>query len=279
MDLRSLENISVSTLSKALNEAFAEYYLPLQFSELELSQKMKIDRNDASLSVGVFDQGELVAFILHGIDRVKHRLVVHNGGTGVLKKYRGRGLTQKMYAYILPKLQTMGVDELVLEVLTQNKPAIQSYQKIGFNTSRLLNGYTGTVSVQSELPPVIIQRAVSVNWERFANVQEVDCSWQFSNQALQQMGSELVVLDAFLEKRWTGCVLYNSTKKQVCQIVVHPTYRRQGVASALLSHIATHFDANCSAINIDASHTALSAFYISSGLKLRFQQLEMKLRL
>lgn len=278
MKICSLENTSVKTISKALNAAFAGYYVPLKLSTAELAKKMKIDRNDASLSVGVFDQDHLVAFLLHGKDRINNKLIVYNGGTGVLENYRGKRLTQKMYAHILPQLQTMGADELVLEVLTQNEPALKSYQKIGFEIARKLNGYSGSLSVNSSLPPVTILRADSVDWERLTEARDVDPSWQFSNQALQQMGSELVVLDAFLEKRWAGSVLYNSSKKQVGQIVVHPTFRRQGVASALLNHVAQHYSENCSAINVDAAHQALHALFLRCGLALRFTQFEMKLR-
>ena len=102
MELKSLNGVSPVEITKVFNTSFADYFIPFKLSEEQLLSKMQVDKVTLELSVGAFDKGKLVAFILHGFDIIGNTKTVYNGGTGVVPKARGHGLTQRMYQFILP---------------------------------------------------------------------------------------------------------------------------------------------------------------------------------
>lgn len=53
---------------------------------------MLADKINLELSVGSFENGKLIAFILHRFDIINYPKVIYSGGTGVIPKKRGSGL-------------------------------------------------------------------------------------------------------------------------------------------------------------------------------------------
>jgi len=104
MDIRTLEGIDYKDILNVFNESFSDYFVPFKLSEEQLISKINTDNTDLELSVGVFDNQRLVAFILHGIEIINNQNVAYNGATGVIPQKRGSGLTKQMYLFILPIL-------------------------------------------------------------------------------------------------------------------------------------------------------------------------------
>ena len=143
MHFTHLQSTPTSTLLHTFNTAFADYYLPFHLTEAQLLAKMRADKNSPALSVGAFDGDRLVGFMLHGVDTVNGRRTVYNGGTGVLPEYRGQGLTAQMYAQAIPVLKAKGIDRVILEVISQNVPAIKSYERSGSQALREVACFKG----------------------------------------------------------------------------------------------------------------------------------------
>ncbi|MEM7573124.1 MAG: GNAT family N-acetyltransferase [Bacteroidota bacterium] len=102
----------------------------------QLKAKIEIENIDLDISVGAFDNGKLVGFILHGFRRINGRNLVYNGGTGVLPEKRGNNLTIRMYNFILPFFHKLKIHSLQLEVISNNLYAINAYKKVGFSYLR-----------------------------------------------------------------------------------------------------------------------------------------------
>lgn len=151
-------------------KAFENYFVALPTDRAYYKQRWKAAKVDFNYSYGAFEEGQLVGFIIHAIDQRGGLMTALNTGTGVLPAFRGRGCVKAMYQLALQELPRIGIEKCMLEVITQNKAAIRSYEGIGFRTSRLLHCFAGTLDLQHPLPFDLEQVALhSVDWSRLPN--------------------------------------------------------------------------------------------------------------
>ena len=63
MQIKTISDISHEDILSVFNTAFSDYLVPLQLTPEQLATKMKADGTELSLSCGVFEHEQLVAFI------------------------------------------------------------------------------------------------------------------------------------------------------------------------------------------------------------------------
>ena len=148
---------------------------------------MVADQTDLELSVGVFENQKLIAFILHGWDTIKNQKVVYNGGTGVIPSKRGNGLTKRMYLFSLPVLQKKGVDKIVLEVISKNIQAIKSYEKSGFTKTRELACFKGSFKSKRINKDLEIRPLLAYPWKIMESFWDINPTWQNSKNAMNTL--------------------------------------------------------------------------------------------
>ncbi|WP_408096012.1 GNAT family N-acetyltransferase [Peredibacter sp. HCB2-198] len=141
MEIRGLEGTSLDIIFHAFKEAFNNYVIPLDLDRDLHLKRWKTAGVDFSLSYGVFDQEELVAFVLHV--PVDH--VLFNFGTGVVPSHRGQKLIEKIYDVAVPHLKNF--KEVKLEVIKGNDRAIALYERMGFQTTRELLSFQGELNI------------------------------------------------------------------------------------------------------------------------------------
>jgi ribosomal protein S18 acetylase RimI-like enzyme len=110
-------------------------------------------------------------------------------GIGVAAAHRGQGVGEELMRGVLDVAHERGLDEVWLEVLVQNEPAIRLYEKLGFERVRELevwtldsvSGDTGAVQrvpLEQALERIRSERAEHEPWQRadetVANVDEVE---------------------------------------------------------------------------------------------------------
>lgn len=276
MQLKTLEGVRIIKILEVFNASFADYFIPFKLTLEQLEQKIKADKTRLDLSVGVFKDEQLVAFILHGYDTIENKKVVYNGGTGVLPSQRGQGLTKQMYHFMFPILQLKGIDKLVLEVISNNLPAINSYKKVGYSVMRMLNCYKGDVCHIKPSSAIDIKGLGSYNWKLLESFWEVQPTWQNSVGVIKSEKKELVFLGAYTKGDCVGYVIYHPKSKRLRQLAVHRDFRRQGIASTLLYKITQEYGNSLSIINVDVQSNSLHQFLVKIGLTLTLQQLEMQ---
>ena len=66
MNIQTIETIDTSQILQVFNQSFADYLIPMKFTEEQLEFKMRSDKTDKSISVMVKMEKKPVAFILHG---------------------------------------------------------------------------------------------------------------------------------------------------------------------------------------------------------------------
>ncbi len=144
---KTLSEISLHELAACFNLAFSDYLIPLALSLNQLETKLYSESINKAISIGAFRDGELVGFILHGDRKFGNKRIAYNAGTGVIPAARGQGLTKRMYNFIKPKLTSHSFEEVVLEVISTNIPAIKTYEKVGFEPIRNLSCFKGDLLV------------------------------------------------------------------------------------------------------------------------------------
>lgn len=276
MELKTLETISIDQILKVFNHSFSDYLIPFHLELDQLKSKLESENIKLEYSVGAFEKEQLVGFILHGYN--PNRLAIYNGGTGVIPAYRGNGLTKQMYAFILPKLKQHNIKQLVLEVISNNTPAIKSYEKIGYQKVRELNCYKGTVESKDVNQTIEIKKLDQFKWDQMKSFWDIEPAWQYSIDTMIRSESSYQTVGAFSKTELIGYAIVNPKSGRISQIAVSKAHRRKKVGTSLVYYMATQFENKLSMINVDSSST-LNDLLIHLGFSHTLTQHEMKMDL
>jgi len=279
MEIKTLAGIDHKDILNAFNNSFSDYFIPFKLTEEQLKSKMLADKTDLNLSVGVFEKGKLIAFILHGFDSVNNENVVYNGGTGVIPQKRGFGLTKQMYLFMLPILAKKRINKLILEVISENTQAIKSYKKSGFRIKRELICYQGIIEDLKTSIDIEIKELQNYNWKLMESFWDINPTWQNSRNVINESKHNIISWGAYSNKQLIGYVIYNPTHKRIQQIAVSKNFRKKRIASTLILELAETYGNTVSIINVDKSSKNVNAFFKKIGLENNLQQLEMELNL
>lgn len=279
LDIKTLKGINTKDILEVFNKSFSDYFIPFHLSEEQLRSKMLADKVDLSMSVGVFEKDQLVAFICHGFDIINGRKAIYNGGTGVIPEKRGINLTTQMYKFILPKLRAQGIHTLQLEVITENIQAIKSYEKSGYTTQRTLACYKGdAINLQSN-DDISIHTLQHYDWGVMESFWDIEPTWQNSKNVVNILQDPNISFGAFIEDELVGYIIFNPSNNRIQQIAIHKENRRRKIASALILELTKEHGSTLSIINVDKSSKEAIAFFEEIGLKKNLEQLEMTLQL
>lgn len=279
MEIKSLVGIEHTDILNVFNESFSDYFVPFQLTEGLLKSKMVADQTDLELSVGAFENQNLIAFILHGWDTIKSQKVVYNGGTGVIPSKRGNGLTKRMYLFSLPVLQKRGVDKIVLEVISQNIQAIKSYEKSGFTKTRELACFKGNFKSNRTNKDLKIRPLLAYPWKTMESFWDINPTWQNSKNAMNTLRTVNTSFGAYLDNQLVGYLIYNSQSRRIQQVAVDKDFREKGIASTLLSNLSEEYRNSLSVINVDKKAKSMINFLNSVGLENYLEQFEMQIEL
>ena len=279
MKFNTLNRIETKDILNVFNESFSDYFIPFHLTEEQLESKMLADKVNLDLSVGVFEKGNLIAFILHGFDKIKNEKIVYNGGTGVIPKKRGSGLTKKMHHFILPILKEKGISQLQLEVINENIQAIKSYEKSGYKIERKLLCYKGKINIIKTNNSIVIKKLQKYDWDTMEPFWDIVPTWQNSKNVVNELRKTNTAVGAYINNQLVGYIIYNPNNKRLQQIAVSKNFRQKKVASTLMSKLIEDYGSSFSIINVDNSSNSVNAFLNKIGFKKSLEQLEMKLRL
>jgi ribosomal protein S18 acetylase RimI-like enzyme len=281
--IRTLQKTSFEQIFNAWSDAFSDYARSWTYEDL---QRMLLRRSyNAALSFGAFHGDELVGFILNGSGIFNSIRTAYDTGTGVIKAYRGKGLTKSMFDESLPLLRSAGMQQYLLEVLSDNATAISIYTKAGFTTSRILNYYVQPVSdIQlrtTTLPAEYTIKDISIN--DLTNVESM-CdylpAWQNSLTAIANKPEYFKIIGVYYDNALIGYGVIESVSGDIPQLAVATTHRRKGIGTTLLATLLkynTHSTVRF--INTDANCLSMSAFLNSNGIPLSGTQQEMILEI
>lgn len=278
IEIRTLNNISYKDIVDVFNLSFSDYFVPVNLTLEQFETKLKTENIRLDFSVGAFDENKLVGLILHFYNDSNQVRRIYNGGTGVIKDYRGQNLTLKMYEFILPILRKNKIDFIDLEALIENKQAIKSYEKVGFEKVRLLRCFSGEIKAFLKDDEILIKPLTSYNWNINQSFWEINPTWQNSIFVLENIFKTNISLGAFIEKELVGYIIFNPITKRIQQISVNKDWRRKGIATSLIYQIQKQFK-EVSIINVDDKSKETINFLESIGLKNTTTQFEFRFNL
>ncbi|WZU00691.1 hypothetical protein MGH68_14295 [Erysipelothrix sp. D19-032] len=85
--VKQLSDVKFESLVKTINEAFQDYPVPMEFTSDTLKTKLEGVNTNLDYSFGVYDEEELVGFVIHALNGA----VAYNVITGIVPRYRKQG--------------------------------------------------------------------------------------------------------------------------------------------------------------------------------------------
>jgi len=277
--IQSLKNISFDTVFKAFNEAFDDY--EVQLNKTELERMLKRRGYVSELSFGAFDKDVLVSFTLNGIGNFQGTKTAYDTGTGTIKAYRGQGLATQIFQYSVPFLKEAGVGQYLLEVLQHNEKAVSIYRKQGFMVSREFNYFVQEMSgigikgkkIADDFEYTKVPLS-SINAN--SSFQDFFPSWQNSYEAILRTPNDYIVIAAHQAKELVGFCIFESLSGDITQLAVDKAFRRRGIATELLQQALEHNQHDSvKLINTEVSCEAITSFMASVEIPVCGQQFEM----
>lgn len=236
-DIRPLDHTPIAAIHAAFVDAFSGYEVPLQLTLEKFQEMVKTRDLDLNRSLGIFDGDILAGFVLCGYRTIDGRVNGYDGGTGVIQVYQKQGLGHRLLEALLPMLKQQQVAIFVLEVLENNLPAIQLYQKFGFHKVRKLMCFERqrideVVPIPSELRVMTDKQAYrALNQADFLSYQP---SWQNFTRSVLNNFDAYGFVGLQQGDNVIGYGLVHKVSGDILQLGLLQPWRNQGLEQVLL---------------------------------------------
>lgn len=279
MEIKSLSKTDFDMIYQAFADAFADYEVQLNKTQLQTILKRRGFNPD--LSFAAFEGNEILAFTFNGIGAFNGIPTAYDTGTGTLKAYRGQGLATRIFEYSIPFLRNAGIKQYLLEVLQHNTAAVSVYRKLGFEVTREFNYFTQkNEEICNEIKnPAIPYTINNIDINQFRSLPDFGdfyASWQNSFESIGRVQEDFICLGVFFGENLVGYCIFEPVSGDITQLAIDKQYRRKGIASMLLHEILqlNKYD-TVKVINTDISSDSITGFLGAKNIVLRGKQFEM----
>lgn len=238
IEYRFLSSADFRKVYQASLAAFVDYVVPLQMTEDQFENHIAQNAVELERSVGAFYGANLVGYSLNGFGVWNDKKTVYDAGTGVIPAFRNRGVATAMFDFLLPRLKKNGIEQMLLEVMSDNERALNLYRKLGFRETRKLLFFQKTENFASvEENGISIRQMENPDWNLFKTFWDRNPSWQFSSESIDRKISPKIILGAFSGEKCVGYCVFYTNSGVVSQIGVDKNHRRKSVGSMLLAYL------------------------------------------
>lgn len=282
-DFKGFRQKDVSKMRRTFNDAFSDYIVPINLTHGQFIQKIVQKTNISfNYSVGAYSKKKLVGFIFNSINYYEGKKTAYNGGTGVITKYRGNKLTEKMYYSIFPKLEKNGIEQCVLEVISNNKPAIKVYENLGFTRSKFFH----CLKLKSESsylrgfkkPNIDLIFPETPKWKKYESFCDYKSCFLDSFPLLKKNKSNEAILEAYQNDTLVGFLIFNKKMGRVEHIGIDHDARGKGIASMLIKKmIRICRNKPIYILNLNERNYDVLNFFLRVGFQNEIDQFELKL--
>ncbi len=275
MEIKNLKGTSLNDIVQAITSSFADYFVQLSSDVAYWEKRFEAARVDYELSFGMFDNGQLVGFIINGIDELNGIKTAFNTGTGVMAESRGHKIIDRLYAHALPYLKEKGIGQCTLEVIRQNERAIHVYERIGFHISKELKCFKGTLAVTD--PGAAVQKVSFDQLRDTARAYDSFYSWDNITAAVVASGGSYQCYTVSKDGKAIGYFILNPATNHLIQFEVTGDNTQEAIP-VLLSGIAT-IAPEVKINNVDNTRKELTGALLAAGLDNFIDQYEMQMTL
>ena len=197
VEIKSLSECTLEQAVEAWNKGFEGYQFDMTTTAEAFSKRIEKEGLSEELSVVAFAEERPVGIVLNGIRQSGGRKIGWNGGTGVAREWRKKGVGIQLMEETLQILKGERVEVATLEAISGNDKAIGLYKKLGYEIvdDLLFMKLDGAVEEKSA--------AGSENYKiRSADPEEIgqlpfyrgDFPWQIQWQSVRD-GEGLIAMD------------------------------------------------------------------------------------
>ncbi|MGD9562735.1 MAG: GNAT family N-acetyltransferase [Pyrinomonadaceae bacterium] len=279
-ECRFLDQGSFDILLEKFGEAFSDYSLPPELDPPKFRNHINLNAIDLARSVGCFEGDELIGFSLNGFGKWNGKETVYDAGTGVVPSRRRRGASTAMFDFMVPILKDAGIEQVLLEVITDNVPAVNLYKNLGFVAQRELMFMEAPAALGSSTRPnndIEVRRLSAAEIEPYSVMWQAEPSWQNSHEAVCRSEQLKTILAAFVESTCAGYIVYSKGVGRIAQFVVDTNFRGRGVGSRLLAEMERELTpgSKMQVINLDTRLSGTVEFFQNRGFQPVLSQYEM----
>lgn len=280
--IRSLEPGDIPQMHTAFLSGFSDYKVPFKLSREAFIKKFVEKLHlDFELSTGIFHEHQLVGFIFHAVNQYYGKKTLYNGGTGVVPEHRGNKLVKEMYQHILPEVKERGIEQSVLEVLSDNEKAIKAYTSVGFEKGALVRCFkASTLSHEHANDSVVIRTQRKFQPSVYGYMGQALPSFQDVNEHIIYDRANETILEAVMDDKVVGYIIFHSTSGRISQLAVDRDYQNQGIGSRLLREASwLSKQQPMTILNLRAEELETAEFLLNRGFINEVDQYEMVLTL
>jgi len=279
MQIISAKDIALSKLHAAMQDAYSDYAVPMQFdlAYFEMTLRMRGFRPD--LSQLAMEEGEVASFWLIGVEPEARPGAAYAITVGTRIAHRRRGLAQKLYKELVPHAQAANLNHCVLEVIEGNDKAVELYEGLGFDRLVRVECFKGAPPTEAATPAELAFQSVSVNEAHEAGKSFCDWrpTWQNDTPAMEHIADNIEATIAAVDGKPVGFGMVNFKSGSITQFAVDPKWRRKGIAKSMLAHWSKKHDlATLSTGNVPDTDKAAHAFFLALGWQNDVNQLVMR---
>lgn len=274
-----LTSQDLTALHQAFKLSFSGYQVSIDNDIEALKYRLHRIGSELKVSSAIWNEKEIIAFIIQSLGTYKGMKTAYNGGTGVLPYYRGKSLAADLYHFAIEKNKAMGVQQCLLEVIDNNEPAKKIYRKLGFEISRSLVCYLGRVPKNLKGNSTIQLLPLKdrlPDWSLYQSFFDFEPCWQNSFDAVVRNFKNEQIIEAVYRTKTVGFVIFEPLKSRVSQLAVDPDYRRKGIGVQLMrtaSQLSKKTELTI--LNIDDTALATNHFLQACGMHKKITQYEM----
>ncbi|HUR99537.1 MAG TPA: GNAT family N-acetyltransferase [Pyrinomonadaceae bacterium] len=278
-DYRLLRADEFSVIHKTFVAGFADYIIQFELSERQFQNHITLNNVDLDRSAGCFDAERPVGLSLNGFGMWEGKSTVYDAGTTVIPEYRRRGISRTMFDWMIPAFTAEGYKQFLLEVITNNDPAVRLYELLGFRKTRelLLLECEPEISLERPAPADVeireIHRHENIPYTSFWDGKP---SWQNSPDAIQRSVRMKRLIGAFIGDTCVGYIVFAAGVGRLAQLAVHRDHRRKGIATRLMREMQKDAPGQkLHVINLDEGMTESVVFFQNLGFRKVLAQFEM----
>lgn len=240
MEIKPLAQLAVGVLHEAFLDAFSDYEVPLDLPMERFREMMRIRDLNPKYSLGCFDGERLVSFILCGFRQNSEGGICYDGGTGTVRDYRKKGIGNQLLSEQISFLKEKGVRRFVLEVMENNRPAIDLYRKHEFETTRRFECFAMNKTELPDItpPPLEIGTAMS-DFLSLDPLPFMDYapSWQNEKRSVENAAENFESVSLLKDGSAVAYGLVHKQRGDIPQLGVLEPYRGKGLEAVLLQEL------------------------------------------
>ncbi|MHC1723104.1 MAG: GNAT family N-acetyltransferase [Aminipila sp.] len=276
----SLDKTNSETLHKAFLEAFSDYQVKLDLPLWKFQQMLQRKGFNPEISIGAFDNDRLVGFVLNGLRTWNGKVTVYDIGTGIIGEYRRQGLTSDMLLRIKKILKAKQVEQYLLEVLQNNKSAVELYQKQGFTVEREFSCFQLDKDGFIPMATCKVENEANIDLGQLKEFWDCKPSWQNSIESICAIPEAFIFSVVRVDNTIVGYGVIDKRTGDIPQIAVNKNYRGNGIARSILTTLIENTESeNFSVINVETEFKPIETFLEKAGFKYEVGQYEMLLKL